>query len=100
MSNFWSTSFKKWIYCLNAKLISLYRVCLFNFTIINRPGVAGAVLQTASPFLQEGTSNFPPKKQRLHKLCFLQKLGCQKPCWDQAKLSRLYLYYDKRRDIR
>ena len=25
-----------------------------------------------------------PLKQRLHKLCFLQKPGCQKPCWDQA----------------
>ena len=25
-------------------------------------------------------------KQRLHKLRFLQKLGCQKPCWDQARL--------------
>ena len=26
------------------------------------------------------------KKQRLHKLRFLQKLGCQKPSWDQARL--------------
>ena len=26
---------------------------------------------------------------RLHKLCFLQKLGCQKLCWDQARLSSL-----------
>ena len=25
----------------------------------------------------------------LHKLRFLQKLGCQKPCWDQARLSSL-----------
>ena len=25
-------------------------------------------------------------KQSLHKLSFLQKLGCQKPCWDQARL--------------
>ena len=25
-------------------------------------------------------------EQRLHKLRFLQKLGCQKPCWDQARL--------------
>ena len=30
---------------------------------------------------------FVPSQQRLHKLRFLQKLGCQKPCWDQAKLS-------------
>ena len=30
-----------------------------------------------------------PSKQRLHKLCFLRKLGCQKPCWDQARLSSL-----------
>ena len=33
-------------------------------------------------------------QQRLHKLCFLQKLGCQKTgceklCWDQARLSSL-----------
>ena len=27
-----------------------------------------------------------PSKQSLHKLCFLQKLGCLKPCWDQARL--------------
>ena len=27
-----------------------------------------------------------PSKERLHKLRFLQKLGCQKPCWDQASL--------------
>ena len=26
-------------------------------------------------------------KQRLHKLRFLKKVGCQKPCWDQARLS-------------
>ena len=30
-----------------------------------------------------------PSQQRLYKLCFLQKLGCQKPCWDQARLSSL-----------
>ena len=30
-----------------------------------------------------------PSKQRLQNLCFLQKLGCQKPCWDQARLSSL-----------
>ena len=30
-----------------------------------------------------------PSQQRLHKLCFLQKLGSQKPCWDQARLSSL-----------
>ena len=28
-----------------------------------------------------------PSKQRLHKLRFLRKTGCQKPCWDQARLS-------------
>ena len=27
-----------------------------------------------------------PSKQKVHKLCFLQKLGCQKPCCDQARL--------------
>ena len=36
--------------------------------------------------VKRSTIQFPPKKQRLHKLCFLQKLGCQKPCWDQARL--------------
>ena len=30
-----------------------------------------------------------PSKQRFHKLRFLPKLGCQKPCWDQARLSSL-----------
>ena len=30
-----------------------------------------------------------PSQQRLHKLSFLQKLGCQKACWDQARLSSL-----------
>ena len=32
---------------------------------------------------------FPKSKQRLHKPQFLQKLGCQKPSWDQARLSSL-----------
>ena len=32
------------------------------------------------------TTRFPQSKQRLHKIQFLQKLGCQKPCWDQARL--------------
>ena len=27
-----------------------------------------------------------PSKQRLHNLRFLQKLGCQKPCWDSSSL--------------
>ena len=26
------------------------------------------------------------QKPRVHKLHFMQKLGCQKPCWDQARL--------------
>ena len=30
-----------------------------------------------------------PSKLKLHKLHFLQKLSCQKPCWDQATLSSL-----------
>ena len=30
-----------------------------------------------------------PTQQRLHKLRFLKKLGCQKPCWDMATLSNL-----------
>ena len=36
--------------------------------------------------VNRSTTQFPQSKQRLHKLCFLQKLGCQKPCWDQARL--------------
>ena len=28
-----------------------------------------------------------PSKQSFHRLRFLQKLGCQKPCWDQARLQ-------------
>ena len=28
-------------------------------------------------------------QQRLHILCFLHYLGCQKPCWNQARLSSL-----------
>ena len=28
-------------------------------------------------------------QQRLHKFCFLQKLGCQKPYWYKARLSSL-----------
>ena len=27
-----------------------------------------------------------PSKQWLHRLLFLQKQGCQKPYWDQARL--------------
>ena len=30
-----------------------------------------------------------PSKQRLHNLRFLPKLGCQKHCWDQGRLSSL-----------
>ena len=30
-----------------------------------------------------------PSQQRLLKLRFLQKLGCQNPCWDLARLSSL-----------
>ena len=37
----------------------------------------------------EKTQLLLPSQQRLHKLRFLQKLGCQKPCWDQARLSSL-----------
>ena len=36
--------------------------------------------------VKSSTTKLPPSKQRLHKLCFLQKLGCQNPCWDQARL--------------
>ena len=36
--------------------------------------------------VNRSTTRFPQSKQRLHKLRFLQKLDCQKPCWDQARL--------------
>ena len=39
--------------------------------------------------VKEATAYFPQKKLRLHKSRFLQKLGCQKPGWDQARLSSL-----------
>ena len=45
------------------------------------------------PFLHASNSEklhlLLPSQQRLHKLRFLQKLGCQKPCWDQATLSSI-----------
>ena len=39
--------------------------------------------------LKRSTTLFPPSKQMLHKSQFLQKLTCQKPYWDQARLSSL-----------
>ena len=39
--------------------------------------------------IKRSTTLFPPSKQRLHKSQFLQKLSCQKPYWDQARLSSL-----------
>ena len=39
--------------------------------------------------MQKSTTQFPPLIQRLHKLEVLQKLSCQKPYWDQARLSSL-----------
>ena len=45
------------------------------------------------PFLHKSTKEKPnlllPSRQRLQKLRFLQKLGCQNPCLDQARLSSL-----------
>jgi hypothetical protein len=32
-----------------------------------------------------------PSQQRLHKLSFLQKLGCQKPCWDLIGFKAIYI---------
>ena len=44
-------------------------------------------------FLQESNEEkhtlVSQSKQRHHKLHFLQKLGGQKPCWEQARLSSL-----------
>ena len=39
--------------------------------------------------MKRNTTLFPPSKQMLHKSQFLQKLTCQKPYWDQARLSSL-----------
>ena len=39
--------------------------------------------------MKKNSNLFPPSKQRLHKSQFLQTLGCQKPYWDQARLSSL-----------
>ena len=49
-----------------------------------------AILQLSSrKAVKEALGNFLQKKQRLHILLFfLQKLGSQKPCWDQARLPQ------------
>ena len=39
--------------------------------------------------MQRSPTIVSPSQQRLHKSQFLQKLSCQKPCWDQARLSGL-----------
>ena len=39
--------------------------------------------------MQRSTTPIFLPQQRLHKSTVLQKLGCQKPCWDQARLSSL-----------
>ena len=39
--------------------------------------------------MKRSTTLSPLSKQRLHKSQFLQKLSCQKPHWDQARLSSL-----------
>ena len=36
--------------------------------------------------VKRSTSPFPPKNKGFINYFFLQKLGCQKPCWDQARL--------------
>ena len=51
-------------------------------------------LVSTFPFIHAGIAeqtptSVVPSQKRLHKLSFLQKLGCQKPCWDQARLSSL-----------
>ena len=39
--------------------------------------------------MQRSPTLVPLSQQRRHKLQFLQELGCQKPCWDHARLSSL-----------
>ena len=39
--------------------------------------------------MQRNATSVFSSQQRFHKLRFLQKLGCQKPYWDQARLSSL-----------
>ena len=41
--------------------------------------------------LQKNSTLDLPAKQRLQILRFLQKLGCQKPCWHQARVSSLVI---------
>ena len=39
--------------------------------------------------MQVSPTLVPQSQQRLHNLQFLQKVGVQKLCWDQARLSSL-----------
>ena len=39
--------------------------------------------------MRRSTTLFPLSKQGLYESQFLQKLSCQKPYWDQARLSSL-----------
>ena len=39
--------------------------------------------------MKRSTTLFPLQYQRHHKFQFLQKLSCQKPYWDQGRLSSL-----------
>ena len=45
------------------------------------------------PFLYASNAKKPhlllPSQQRFHNIHFLQKLGCQKPSWDQTRFSSL-----------
>ena len=54
---------------------------LFNYKVFIEQSLAQLVLRS--------TTLFPLSKQTLHKSQFLEKLDCQKPYWDQARLSSL-----------
>ena len=43
--------------------------------------------------LNRSTTQFTQSKQRLPKLRFLQKLGCQKPCWDFLDLFKFFFLF-------
>ena len=74
-------------WCFSSLIFWRKRECL------ERLGRMKNLLVSMFPFIHTGNADNPhlssPTQQRLHKLCLLQKLGCQKPCWDQARLSSL-----------
>ena len=92
---FWLLSF-----CRNC---SLWSVCCYGGTrlmlccfdcrdeIVDQPNPQSfSTLSHSSKQAMQNTPTLdPPSQQRVHKLQFQQELSCQKPWWDQARLSSL-----------